>query len=377
MTPSQQQESRRNFMKKLGAAGIMMSVGLPSFAYDPVLDTHSLPTGLNPVKVSANRLIRKVVGLRPYRPSGFNLDVQKLDEKTIIHNYGHGGGGISLSWGTASLAIDKIELSSKDPVAVLGAGVIGLSTAILLLKQGRPVTIYTNKLPPSTTSNVAAAFWAPVSVYEADKVDTGFMNDFNQASKISQRMFQDLVGSRYGVWWIKTYFLGGNFDFPGGKSLYPDYKHYNEESSPFSGYMETEEVHSLMIEPPIYLKALLDDFYQLGGKLIIRRFNRKSELTQLKESVIMNCTGLGANELFEDKTLIPVKGQLAVLLPQEEIQYGYVYPSYNDLLYMFPRKDGIILGGTSEKNIWTSNTDETEINRILKGHQRIAAGLKP
>ncbi|WP_421765662.1 FAD-dependent oxidoreductase [Ekhidna sp.] len=376
MTPTQQQEGRRNFIKKLGAAGLFMStVGIPSFAYDQVGNHFPSFTPLKPVNVSRERLIRKVVGLRPYRPSGFNLSVQKLDDKVIIHNYGHGGGGISLSWGSASLAIEKVN-NDHQRIAVLGSGVIGLSTAILLLKQGKSVTIYTDKLPPNTTSNVAAAYWAPVSVYESNKVASDFMETFNKAAAISQRMFQDLVGDRYGVWWIKSFFLGGNFDFPGGQSLYPDFKKHSNASSPFMGYDINEELHSLMIEPPIYLKALLDDFYQLGGKMVIRKFNDSSELKDLSESTIMNCTGLGSHSLFNDQELVPVQGQLAVLIPQEEIKYGYVVPSYDDLLYMFPRKDGIILGGTSEKGNWSLEPNEKELTRILNGHQRIAEGLK-
>lgn len=356
---------------------LMSTMGIPSFAMDQVVNRYNQYSPLKPVNVSPERLIRKVVGLRPYRPSGFNISVEKLDEKIIIHNYGHGGGGISLSWGTAKLATDRIKAEQSSSIAVLGAGVIGLSTAILLLRKGRPVTMYTDRLPPNTTSNVAAAYWAPVSVYESGSVSASFMDDFTKASQISQRMFQDLVGDRYGVWWIKSFFLGERFDFPGGKNLYPDYKQHNSTSSPFTGFATTDEVHSLMIEPPIYLKALLDDFYQLGGKIVIRKFNETTELTQLKESYIMNCTGLGSHSLFHDKSLIPVQGQLAVLLPQEEINYGYVIPTFDDLLYMFPRKDGIILGGTSDKGNCSLEPDEKEIDRILNGHRSIAGGLKP
>src|SRR4051794_5466769 len=57
-----------------------------------------------PVYVSADRVTRTTVGLRPFRPSGFVLRSEKLDDKLVIHNYGHGGGGMTLSWGTADLA---------------------------------------------------------------------------------------------------------------------------------------------------------------------------------------------------------------------------------------------------------------------------------
>lgn len=370
-------DGRRSFIKKLTAAGLFAStVGLPTIINAAAPIKKSLPSILPPVNVSSERIIRTVVGLRPYRPSGFNLGIQKLDDALVIHNYGHGGGGISLSWGSASLAIEKIKADKNAPIAVMGAGVIGLSTAILLLKQGRSVTIYTDRLPPNTTSNVAAAFWAPVSVYESNQVTSDFMTNFNIASTRSQRMFQDLVGSRYGVWWMTSYFLGAPFDFPGGKELYPDFKRYNAEESPFGRFSLTDEMQSLMIEPPIYLKTLLDDFFQLGGKLVIRKFSDLSEVAQLQERTIMNCTGLGSNQLFGDDSLVPAKGQLEVLLPQNEIRYGYVVPSNDDLLYMFPRKDGIVLGGTSEKGNWSLEPSDAERKRIINGHIRIANNLR-
>src|SRR6185503_12315052 len=64
-----------------------------------------------PVKVSRDRIIREVVGLRPYRPEGFKVEAERLGEKLLVHNYGHGGAGITLSWGTASLAVDLLSAS--------------------------------------------------------------------------------------------------------------------------------------------------------------------------------------------------------------------------------------------------------------------------
>src|ERR1700752_873983 len=131
-----------------------------------------------PVKVARNRVIREVVGLRPYRPSGFVVDAQRFGNKLLVHNYGHGGGGVTLSWGTASLAVDLareyVSTSRTRRFAVLGFGVSGLSTARLLQRyfQNGPgtVTIYAKALPPDTTSNIAGASWAPTSVYEDDQV---------------------------------------------------------------------------------------------------------------------------------------------------------------------------------------------------------------
>src|SRR2546430_9259179 len=161
-----------------------------------------------PVKVARNRIIREVVGLRPYRPEGFVVEAERLGNKLLVHNYGHGGAGVTLSWGTASLAVDlardfmqtqthalpqvvltgpqtrplpqagptgssrRRQRSRNTPrrFAVLGCGVNGLSTARLLQQRFQDgagtVTIYAKDLPPETTSNIAGAFWYPSSVFD-------------------------------------------------------------------------------------------------------------------------------------------------------------------------------------------------------------------
>src|SRR5205823_3357473 len=120
---------------------------------------------LAPVRVAKDREIRTVVGLRPYRPSGFVVRAEKLGEKLVVHNYGHGGGGVTLSWGTAHLARRAALESGARRMAVLGSGAVGLATARLLQLAGVRVTIYAAALPPDTTSNIAGAQVFPFSVY--------------------------------------------------------------------------------------------------------------------------------------------------------------------------------------------------------------------
>jgi glycine/D-amino acid oxidase-like deaminating enzyme len=87
--------------------------------------------------------------------------------------------------------------------------------------------------------------------------------------------------------------------------------------------------------------------------------------------VIVNCTGLGAATLFGDQTLYPIKGQLTILLPQPEVGYIALPPD----LYMFPRSDGIVLGGTFEHHASTLTPNLAAEANILAAHARFFAAL--
>src|SRR5918995_5765541 len=73
-------------------------------------------TPLPPVQVDASRVIRTVAGLRPYRDSGFVVRREQLGDKALVHNYGHGGAGITLSWGSSRLAVDLGLQGHSGPV---------------------------------------------------------------------------------------------------------------------------------------------------------------------------------------------------------------------------------------------------------------------
>src|SRR6185369_12629323 len=149
---------------------------------------------LAPVRVSADRVIRVITGLRPFRPSGFVVRGEKRGDKTVIHNYGHGGAGITLSWGTGQLAVEEGARSEARDCAVLGCGVVGLSTARLLQLRGYSPVIYAREMPPLTTSNVAGGLWDPVTVYDHDRVTPEFKRQFGEAARFSFRRYQSLAG---------------------------------------------------------------------------------------------------------------------------------------------------------------------------------------
>jgi glycine/D-amino acid oxidase-like deaminating enzyme len=369
--------NRRDFLRGAAATSAALIAARSALAFDT-------KRHFAPVKVARNRIIREVVGLRPYRPSGFVVEAQRFGSKVLVHNYGHGGGGVTLSWGTASLAVDMArdfliarKTSRPTRFAVLGCGVSGLSTARLLQRrfQNGPgtVTIYAKDLPPDTTSNIAGAWWSPTSVFET--TTPRFDEQFRQACRISNKAFQLLVGPEYGVRWIDTFELlrqeaSLGRELSGGNDLYPQLEIHRDPENYF-GFPFVKQYSSMLIEPSIYLSALLRDFYVAGGRVVVKEFRSREEIARLREPVIFNCTGLGSRALFDDQELTPVRGQLEILLPQPEIDYCYLGSGY-----MFPRRDGVILGGTWDRHDWSLAPNPEHATAILQANMDVMKGLR-
>jgi glycine/D-amino acid oxidase-like deaminating enzyme len=128
----------------------------------------------------------------------------------------------------------------------------------------------------------------------------------------------------------------------------------------------------MLIEPAIYLPQMMQDFYGAGGDIKIREFVGRGDVLSLQEPVIINCTGLGSRTLFNDDELMPIKGQLTFMLPQDEVDYIIIG---NRGLYMFPRSDGILLGGTFQRNEWSLTPNPVATRRIVDGHRTFFAAM--
>jgi D-amino-acid oxidase len=332
---------------------------------------------LGRVLVSADRIIRTDVGFRPFRRSGFVVRTESLGDKLLVHNYGHGGAGVTLSWGTAELAVEQIATSGRiGPAAILGCGVVGLATARLLQGRGFGVTIYARELPPDTTANVAGALWYPHLVVDEAHRTPVFDAQFERAAQFSYRYFQGLVGDRYGVSWREQYFLSSApiedpWEYALLRGLLPEPRRLHPSEHPF-GPRHALVDNMIFIEPPVYLTALLRDFRDAGGRVQVRAFTTAAGIAALPEPIVVNCTGLGARELFDDRELMAVKGQLVVLHPQPEVDYAVLT---DDDLYMFPRRDGILLGGTHEHGVETREPNAEATQHILAGHKAIFDGM--
>jgi glycine/D-amino acid oxidase-like deaminating enzyme len=320
------------------------------------------------VRVSRERVIRTIAGLRPFRPSGFVVRGERMGDKLLVHNYGHGGGGITLSWGTSELAVEELRgwTGARERCAVIGCGAVGLATARLLQRRGTAVTIYARELPPYTTSNIAGGQWGPFTVFDSGRTTTAFDAQFDRARIVAWRLFQDLPGSEYGIRWIENYSLRDTPFTNAAPEQVRDVQDLGPREHPFPARY-ARRFTTMLIETSVYLSATLREFFIAGGRVVVRDFASRADLAAVAEPVVFNCTGLGAKALFGDDELMPIKGQLTILLPQPEVDY-ITLPSSG--LYMFPRSDGILLGGTQERGVWTLEPDTDAEARILDGHRQ-------
>ncbi|MGH9144862.1 MAG: FAD-dependent oxidoreductase [Vicinamibacterales bacterium] len=381
---------RRTFLTAGSMAAVGFGVSACAAKARPNLTPRRSPVNLVPVKASWDRIIRTTVGLRPHRDAGFVLKPDKLNDKLLVHNYGHGGAGMSLAWGTGLMAAEFATEHQSRQAAVIGCGSVGLTCARQLQRRGFDVTIYALAVPPNVTSNMSLAGFTPNSgLVENDSRTPQWDAQYRRAADISYRQLQLLAGPHFGVSWLDNYSLV--------EELRPPAPHPPERPSLNDGLVVGQEVlgpgehpfatkyalrsPQIRIEPNIYLDNLVRDFQLWGGHIVIRKFESPRELATLHEPIVINCTGLGARDLFGDQALIPLKGQLTVLPPQPEVTYhtnGGVPPVPGASLgiHMMARNDGIILGGTSQRGVWTLEPDEAERKRVVDSHIAVFSAMK-
>jgi D-amino-acid oxidase len=356
----------------------------------PNLTPRRPPVNLPPVNASWNRIIRTTVGLLPHRDAGFVLKPDKLDDKLLVHNYGHGGAGMSLAWGTGLMAAEFATEHQSRQAAVIGCGSVGLTCARQLQRRGFDVTIYALAVPPNVTSNMSLAGFTPTSgLFDNDRRTPAWDAQYNRAADISYRQLQLLAGPHFGVSWLDNYALTNEVrspqpENPERPSLQARFDIAEEVLGPGEHPFATKYAirsPQIRIEPSIYLENLVRDFQLWGGHIVIRKFDTPRELAALREPIVINCTGLGARDLFGDQELLPLKGQLTVLVPQPEVQYhtnGGVPPVPGATLgiHMMARSDGIALGGTSQRGVWTLEPDEAERKRVVDSHIAVFSAMR-
>lgn len=367
---------------RLGGAAIAAALASPAFAQSHGGESPESCGFRDSMRASPSFRgpIRFLAAERPTRRGSYRLEGVQEGEQFVVHNYGHGGGGITMSWGSA-LQARRIYLAYEarsrfEEIAVLGAGVMGLTTATLLadMKLGLRIKIYADRFPPHTTSDVAGGQWSPAGVAHEGR------SDYEQILRDSYRMHK-ARGMPFGVSERPNYVLAARTGF---ERLPPDIIGPGQclERLPFSRLDPPGRVFTtLLVEPPILLRRLVRDLRaQPLVRFVSRAFSSRDDVAALPEKVVFNCTGLGAKRLWGDAAMVPVRGQLVLLPPQRNLNYLFSGhscdsgdPNREWLQYLFPRQDGIVIGGTYERG--HSGPPEPAVCReLLLRMRRLFAG---
>jgi glycine/D-amino acid oxidase-like deaminating enzyme len=328
-----------------------------------------------------------LVGIRPHREGGVCL---KLDDelipsrhgsKFLIHNYGHGGAGITLSFGCASVVADHVGTLKREirrpSIAVIGCGVVGLTVAAELRRRWRNlhITIYAKDLDVRrTTSFVAAGQFEPSGIceeYESEE-EKNILADYLRRSR--DRIIELHKSSRwhtYGIALRRDYTLdhwNRAYDECTPHDVVPQYR---SGTLPFDKLNTIgREYRTWLINPTILLPQLFVELKRSAVRFRKRQFASKDDFAALRENIIINCTGYGAKALMNDDDIVAKRGHLVVLRRTLPKQFYFFSGGCGNrrIMYVFCRHRDIVVGGTVETGNDTEGvmeSDRARFDRIL------------
>jgi glycine/D-amino acid oxidase-like deaminating enzyme len=386
--------NRRCFLGGAAVAGLSGCARrvMPASAQPPI--GFAPEPRLIPIRAEIDRIFRVTVCLRPFRAAGPRLDVERVGDKTVVHNYGHGGSGWSLSWGSGAIAVEKAMATGEREIAVIGCGALGLTSATLLQRAGARVTIYAKERPPDVRSSRATGSFTPDSrIALTNAVTPDFPALWEKMCRKSFHTYESYLGvAGNPVEWTDRYSLsdvdphapappetGGahpeelSFAYYQDRirDLTPRWHDLAPGSNPFpTKYARRNS--SLTFNVAGLSRQLTTDFLTEGGKIENREFHSPSELADLPQKAMINATGYGSRALWKDESIVPVRGQIAWLIPQPEVSYGVHYRN----LYVLARRDGIVVQDVGNNDMFGYNDANEEPDRAAaESSVKMAAGL--
>lgn len=370
------QIERRDFLK---AAGAFVTVGALDACRVSPRTTPTLPPSLQlpPLRLSVDRISRITVCTRPFRPQGPRLDVEKIGDKTVIHSYGHGGSGWSLSWGNGSVVTAKAMATGEREIGVIGAGAIGLTSAIQLQRAGARVTIYAKELPPFVRSSYATGSYTPDSrIAHEEHVNPEFKKLWEQMARETYTTYQTFLGvAGTPVEFIESYSVSDSQtqrrrEEPSSRPAFAELQReltpdllsnrieYLPGNHPF-GQRYVRRNTQLMFNIASYSRILMQEFEALGGKFEITEFHTPNDFQRIREKTIVHATGYGARALMKDESVVPVRGQITRVIPQADITYGVGYHNVSFL----PRRDTFLIQFTGDSDYFGYGNENADPDR--------------
>ena len=241
---------------------------------------------------------------------------------------------------------------SARSVAIVGAGVSGLTCGVVFAERGYRTAIFAKETGQQTTSGAAAAVWFPYHVEPAERVIPLALETYQVLLDLT-RMPESGVSIIESRQFLRT----GDIEIPDwaiplGASVIPT-------PSVMSSGVETsldrnssvfKDGFSLpvpLMNTTIYLDYLAARFRMAGGEIHANVFFEKLEDVDTKFDLVINCAGIGARELVGDHDLEPHRGQVAIVPRIEGLSCAIVCDDA-PLMYAIPRTNDCVFGGTNE-----------------------------
>jgi len=249
----------------------------------------------------------------------------------------------------------SIVTVARPDVQVIGAGVCGLSSALVLARAGLLITVYAADPPSRTTSAAAGALWGPHLVEASDR-----------ASRWAERTLlrlRELAGDpASGVRetaGVAT--SAASRDEPPAFAAAAGSLTRCDEADLPRGFSSGWRYAAPVVNMPRYLDYLARELAGAGGQLHIGPPLR--DLAEAAAPVIVNCAGMGARDLVNDRALVPVRGQVVVVTNPGLTDF-FVGEHADSVTYIFPHGETAVLGGTQERGNASLDPDPVTAERI-------------
>ncbi|MFD7133339.1 FAD-dependent oxidoreductase [Streptomyces sp. NPDC059894] len=241
-------------------------------------------------------------------------------------------------------------------VIVVGGGVIGLVTAVVLAERGRRVRVWTREPAERTTSAVAGALWWPYHIGPVASARAWALRSLEVYEELAGR--PEVTGVRLveGV-------MGGTE--PGAVAAWTAGRLTGLRPATAREYPAGRGLWARLplIDMAVHLPWLRERLLRAGGTVEERAV---SDLAEADAPVVVNCTGLGARDLAADTSVRPQRGQL-VVVENPGIRTWLVSTGPDgDLAYLFPQPGRLLLGGTAEDDNWSPEPDPAVAAAIVR-----------